>query len=391
MIISKKIKDSIELRFSKIARKMNSEKKIFYSLGLGEPNFNTPRYIIDSSYKAMKSGYTKYSSPAGLYELRKLVAKKLIRENTINAKPEDIIITPGSKMALSLALISLIKPYDEIIYFSPSYTSYVPQMLLSESRIVIKKIPLSSKNYQIDFSKLEKKISNKTKAILINFPNNPTGQMIDNNIIKKFEKILNKYKKCYLISDEIYEKLNFSGKKHISPASLKSISKRVITINGFSKAYAMTGWRIGYCHANKSIIKDMIKIQQHINTNVPTFTQMAAVTAYKKKSNHIKLFNSKLLNNFKYLEKKISKNKSVSLTKSYGGLFVFINIKKTGMNSDKFCSKILKKYSVAITPGMYFGEEWKSYIRISLAQNTNVFRKAINLLNIFLNQNYKIS
>ena len=386
MIISKKIKDSIELKFSKVARKMDKNKKIFYSLGLGEPDFNTPKYIINSSFKAMNRGYTKYSNPAGLHELRKVVAEKLIKENNIKAKPDDVIITPGSKMALSLILLSIMKPYDEIIYFSPAYTSYVPQMLLSESKIVIKKITLNHSNYEIDFQRLEKIISNKTKAILINFPHNPTGQMISIDNLKKFEKILIKYKKCFLISDEIYEKLNFSRCKHISPASLKPIAKRVITINGFSKAYAMTGWRIGYCHANKKVISNMIKIQQHLNTNVPTFTQIAASLAYKKKSSHLKIFNSKLLKNFDYLDKKISKNKIVNFIKSYGGLFVFIGIRKTGLNSDDFCSKILKKYSVAITPGTYFGKEWRYHIRISLAQNTNTFKKAVNFLKVFLDQ-----
>ena len=386
MIISKKIKDSIELKFSKIAKKIDKDKKIFYSLGLGEPDFNTPKYIINSSYHAMKKGFTKYSNPAGLFELRKEVAKKLLVENNIRAKLEEIIITPGSKMALSLVLMSIIKPNDELIYFSPAYTSYVPQMLLSENKIIIKKLTLNNLNFEIDFNKLEKIITNKTKAILINFPHNPTGQMISIKNLKKFEKILNKYKKCYLISDEIYEKLNFSKHKHFSPGSLKSIRKRVITINGFSKAYAMTGWRIGYCHANKKLINNMVKIQQHLNTNVPTFTQIAAISAYKKKSAHLKNFNIKLFRNFKYLEKKISKYKIINFNKSYGGLFVFIGIKKTGLNSDVFCSKILKQFSVAITPGSYFGKEWKYHIRISLAQNINTFKKAINFLKDFLDK-----
>ena len=140
MKISRRISNSIELEFSKIAQKLNKEKKIYYSLGLGEPNFNTPKYIINSSYKAMIQGKTKYSNPAGIYELRKEISKKLFRENKIISKPDKIVVTPGSKMALTLSLMSLLEPMDEIIYFSPSYPSYLPQILLSESNVVIKKI-----------------------------------------------------------------------------------------------------------------------------------------------------------------------------------------------------------------------------------------------------------
>ena len=384
MKISNKISDSIELNFSKIARKMNREKKIFYSLGLGEPDFNTPNFIIKSSYQAMKKGLTKYSNPAGIYDLRKEICKKLKKENKIESSPEEIIVTPGSKMALSLSLMSLLQPKDEVVYISPAYTSYFPQILLSESNIVIKKICLNPHNYQINFDKLNKLINFKTKVILINFPHNPTGQILKIDQVKKFELILNKHKRCFLISDEIYEKLNFKGKKSISPASFKSIKKRVLTINGFSKAYAMTGWRIGYCHAQKDLIKKMIKIQQHMNTNVPVFTQVAAISAYKRKSTHINRFNKKLKDNQKYLVKKLGVNKKVKFVESYGGLFIFLNIKKTKQSSDKFCSNLLKKYSVAVTPGYYFGKEWKHYIRISLAQNIQVFKKAIDYLNKYL-------
>ena len=386
MKISKKISDSIELNFSKIARKMNKEKKIFYSLGLGEPDFNTPNFIIKSSHQAMKEGLTKYSNPAGIYDLRKEICKKLKKENNIKSRPDEIIVTPGSKMALSLVLMSILQPKDEIVYLSPAYTSYLPQILLSESNVVVKKLCLDTYNYQINFNKLKKLINSKTKAILINFPHNPTGQILSINQAKNFEAILNKHKQCFLISDEIYEKLNFKNKKSVSPASIKSLKKRVFTINGFSKAYSMTGWRIGYCHARKDLIEKMIKIQQHINTNVPVFTQIAALNAYKKKSNHIKKFNLKLKRNNNYLIKKLTPNKNITFVESYGGLFIFLNIKKTKKSSDEFCSGLLKKYAVAVTPGYYFGEEWKYYIRISLAQKTVIFKKAIDYLDTYLKE-----
>jgi aspartate aminotransferase len=382
----KNITNSIELNFSKIAKKMNKKNKIFFSLGLGEPDFNTPEFIINAAYKGMKKGFTKYSSPEGIYGLRKEISKKLKKENNIIAKLDEIIVTSGSKMALTLVLMSLLNKKDEIIYISPCYTSYLPQIILSNNEVRIKKISLDKKTYLINFKRLKKIINKNTKAILINYPHNPTGQILEYNQLKELEKLMLKYKKCYLISDEIYEKLNFSKIKSLSPSSLKSIHKRVVTINGFSKAYSMTGWRIGYCHANKQIIKNMIKIQQHINTNVPVFTQLAALAAYQGKSNHINQFNKKLYNNYNYLCKILRKNKKIDFANSYGGLFVFLNIKKIKKNSDTFCVGLLKKYSVSVTPGTYFGKDWKYFVRISLSQNYQKFKKAIKYLDKYINE-----
>jgi len=264
MKISKQISDSIELKFSKIAREMNKRGKIYYSLGLGEPHFDTPRYIIQSSLKAMKDGKTRYSNPAGIFQLRKEISKKLLRENKILSKPDEIVITSGSKMALTLTLMSLIKPNDEIIYFSPSYPSYLPQILLSESNVVVKKLNLDKFDYSLNLSTLTKSINKKTRVVLINYPNNPIGTILKKEDLNVLEKLLRKFKNCYLVSDEIYEKLNFNKIRSISPASINTIRKRVVTINGFSKAYAMTGWRIGYCHANKKVVSKILKVQVQI-------------------------------------------------------------------------------------------------------------------------------
>ncbi len=387
MRISKQISDSIELKFSKIAKEMNKKGKIYYSLGLGEPHFGTPKNIIQSSFKAMKDGKTKYSNPAGILKLRKEVSKKLLRENKILSKPDEIVITSGSKMALTLTLMSLIQPNDEIIYFSPSYPSYLPQILLSESNVVIKRLNVDKFNYNLDFKNLIKSINKKTKVILINFPNNPLGKILKKKDLIVLEKILIKYKNCYLVSDEIYEKLNFNKIKSISPASIDTIRERVITINGFSKAYAMTGWRIGYCHANKKVIKKILKIQQHINTNVPIFIQEAALTAYKDKSDHLKSFHKVLKKNNDNFIKIFQNNKKISFKKTDGGMFIFFRIQNKNLNSDNFCTKLLQEYSVALTPGSYFGKDWKQYVRISLASNPKIFKQAIILLESFINQN----
>ncbi len=384
MKLPKNIQESLELKFSQLARKMDKKNQISYSLGLGEPNYSTPKFIIDEAYLAMKKGFTKYSNPVGDFLLRKKISEKLKIDNKIMALPNEIIISSGSKMSLYLALLTLVQPRDHVVYISPCYTSYLPQILLSESKVNVTNFDLD-KNFAIDFAKLKKIITKKTKLILINFPHNPTGQILNQNDLYQFEKILKKNKKCFLISDEIYKDNLFSNYKHLSPASVKNISKRVITIGGFSKSYSMTGWRIGYSHARKDITLKMAKIQQHILTNVPLFIQKAALKALTSKSKHLKEFNKLLKKNHEYANKVLSKNSFFHFNKSYGGFFIFLKIKKN-ITSDNFCTSLLKKYNVAVTPGKYFGKNFNKYIRISLSQKHNVFKKAIDLIDRFTNK-----
>ena len=230
-------------------------------------------------------------------------------------------------MSLYLTLLSIIQPKDHVIYISPCYTSYLPQILLSETDVEITSFDLN-KEFKIDYDKLKKNFRKNTKAIIINFPHNPTGQILSQDDLSQFTKLLREFKKCYLISDEIYKENVFSGYKHLSPDTFKSISSSVVTISGFSKAFAMTGWRIGYSHANKKITDKMVKIQQHILTNVPLFIQKAALKALISKSNHLKKFNNLLYRNHSYAFKILKKNNFFYFKKSYGGFFIFFKLKK---------------------------------------------------------------
>ena len=382
--IHNKLKPSLESKFSDLARSLNKKKKIKYSLGLGEPAFNTPNQIINEAHRAMKHGFTRYSNPLGLRELIEKIKLKSKKENNISYSGNSVIVTPGSKMALSLALMSILKSNDEVIYFSPCYPSYLPQVILASNNVKPKEINLDKENLILDFQKLKKRINFRTKAIIINSPHNPTGKMLSGSDFKKLEQILKKYPKCFLITDEIYEKLNFSGKKHISPASLKSIKNRTITINGFSKSFSMTGWRIGYCLANQKIINKMSLIQQHLNTNVPTFTQKAAIKTFKMNLKFLKKYNSNLLKNFNFISKEFKKHDKIKVINADGGLFCFVDISKSKLRSDKFCFELLKKYSIAATPGIFFGNNWNNFIRISLAIDSIKFKSAIKRLKKFV-------
>ena len=351
--MNKKIFPSIESKFAGLASKLNKKNKIKYSFGLGEPFFNTPKEVILSAFKAMNKGLTRYGSPLGIESLRKEILKDYRKKNLLN-KNDGIIITPGSKMALSLIFFSSLEDGDEVINFTPCYSSYVPQILITGKKIKINQISLNKENFSIDFKKISKLLNKKTKFILINSPHNPTGKLFNKNELNQLGKILKMNPNCKVISDEIYDKYIFENKKMIYPRSIKSLKKKTIILNGFSKTLSMTGWRIGYCIAPKQTIKKMSLIQQHLNTNVPIFTQVGALSGLRMSKS---IFNNYLRNinkNSKYLEKKISKTNKLILNKPEGGFFCFISIKKLKLNSDKFCYQILKKQKIAITPGHYF-------------------------------------
>ena len=385
MILSSEVSKKLTLKFSKLAREYNSKRKKIISLGLGEPDINTPKAIIDSTVKALKNGYTKYSNFNGIFELRKHLSKKLIIENKIQSSPDQIIITAGSKQACAFALMALLKPRDEVICFNPCYVSYIPQIKLAEPKCKIKILDLNKSDFKINFDLLKKSINNKTKIIIINSPNNPTGSMLSKNDFIQISNLI-KNKKIYLISDEIYEKLNFGKNKHFSPGSIKEISEKVITINGFSKVFAMTGWRLGYLSANKEIVDKISIINQHINSNTNTFIQKGAVNSYNINKKFIEKFRKDLKIKSKYLNLILNQKYHCNLIMPEGGFFAFLDISSMNILSDEFAYNLLKKYNVAVTPGIIFGKNWNKYIRISMSTDLKEFKKGIDLLGKFINE-----
>ena len=385
MIFSSEVSKKLILRFSKLASEYNSKGIEIISLGLGEPYIDTPKKIIDSTVKALKEGYTKYSSFNGIYDLRNHISEKLKNENKIKSSAEQIIITAGSKQACSFTLMALLKPDDEVICFNPCYVSYIPQIKLAEPKSKIKIIDLNKSNFKINFDLLKKNINKKTKIIIMNSPNNPTGSIISKDDFIKISKLI-KNKNIYLLSDEIYEKLNFGKTKHFSPGSINEIKDKVITINGFSKAFSMTGWRLGYLHANKKIIDKISIINQHINTNTNTFIQKGAVSAYDTNKKFIAKFNNDLKVKLKYLNLILNKKYNCNIILPQGGFFAFLDISSLNISSDDFAYNLLKKYNVAVTPGIIFGKNWNKYVRISMSTSLKKFKKGINLLGKFIDE-----
>lgn len=351
-----------------------NDKVSFVSLGLGEPELETPSRIKDAAYKALQEGHTRYSNPFGLEKLREKISEKLQTENKINSKKENIIVTPGGKNALFISLMGLLNDGDEIINFTPCYVSNIPQLNLASRNIVIKNIDLIYPEFRIDRNLLEQNINEKTRVILINFPNNPTGSILSKDDAEYLVQLV-KGRNIKIISDEVYERYVFDD-ENISIGSFKEIEDQVITINSFSKSHFMTGWRIGYLNANINLIQELSKINLHINTNTAAFIQKAALSALENENIEL----SEYLNNIKERRKIFSEIIS-QVIPNYkipsGGLFTFLNISETNLNSDEFAANLLKEEKVAIVPGINFSESHDDYCRISFACKEEEFEKGV--------------
>lgn len=361
-------------KFKSTISTLLKNKEKFVSMGLGEPEVETPIEIKHAAHKALLEGYTKYSNPFGLEILREAISEKLKTEKNIESTPDQILVTPGGKNALFISCMGLVEDGDEVINITPGYVSNLPILNLASRNIRIKNIALKSPDFSLDRTELENSISNETKLILINFPNNPTGSILNRNDAE-FLATLIKEMNIYLVSDEVYEKFVYSN-NHISPAVIGTIKDKVLTIHSFSKSFFMTGWRIGYIHANSELIKELAKINLHINTNTATFIQMAALEALKMQND---IFAG-------YLKKIYSRRNKLRewLTKIFpdfqlpeGGLFVFLDISKAGMKSDDFAAELLIKEKVAVLPGINFGENYDNYCRVSLACHDNDFEEGL--------------
>lgn len=385
MKLSPEIQDSLELRFSGLARQMNERGKRIISLGLGEPGFPTPPEIIDAATEGMRQGFTRYSNPMGLPDLREAICAKLAADNGIQAKPSEIMVTPGAKMALSLALAAILEPGDEVIILLPCYPSYLPQIRIAEPAAVIQNLDLRRQDFGLDLDRLVQLLSPRIKAVIINFPHNPTGKMLTSTDLQGLVDLLSKHD-CWLISDEIYERLNFSGTAHLSPGAVEALGERTITINGFSKAYSMTGWRIGYLVAKGPVMKTISKLQQHMNTNVAPFVQKAALAALSLPLGFLDDYNRQLAGNAKYLADAVAGSPNLRLCPSEGGLFAFLDIAKTGLASDAFCSALIERHAVAATPGISFGSAWDDHVRVSLATDPADYAEGVDRLTSFASE-----
>lgn len=346
--------------------------KVIY-LSVGEPDFDTPEHIKKAAFEAMESGYTHYTLSQGIVQLREVIAEKLQNENNVDATPENVIVTPGAKQAVLEAVLSLLDEGDEVLIPTPSWVSY--EELVKVAGGAAKRIP-TDEHFKLKPETLEDSIGDKTKLLILNSPNNPTGVVYSEREIRELAELLMD-NDVYVISDEIYEKIVYD-EKHFSIGSIPGMDKLAVTINGFSKAYAMTGWRLGYAAGPKEVISAMNKIQQHSVTCAAAFVQKAGVEALKSPLSQkcIEAMVKEFERRRNLMISKLSKLSSLSIKKPQGTFYMFPEISKTGMNSTEFADYLLEKKGVAVAPGRAFGG-YNAHIRMSFANSVENLTEAV--------------
>ena len=358
-----------------------SEMKDAISLGVGEPDFDTPWHIRDEGIFALEKGKTFYTSNAGLKDLRSEISNYLMRSQKVHYDPmSEILVTVGGSEAIDIGLRAVINPGDEVIIPQPSYVSYEPCALLTGAKPVI--IDLKAENeFRLTPQELENAITDKTKVLILPYPNNPTGAIMEQSDLEAIAKIIIE-KDILVMSDEIYAELTYK-EKHVSITSIEGMKERTILINGFSKAYAMTGWRLGYACGPSEIIKQMTKIHQFAIMCAPTTSQYAAVEALKNGDNDVAEMRQAYNQRRRFL---LSRFKEMGLDcfEPYGAFYVFPCIKEFGMTSEEFATRFLQEEKVAVVPGTAFGASGEGFLRISYAYSMENLKIAIDRLEKFV-------
>jgi aspartate aminotransferase len=372
------VNHSPTLTFNKTISDLLKEGREIISLGLGEAEVGTPEHIKQAAWEAMKNGFTKYSESQGLKGLREAIAEKLLRDNRIRTSPENIVVTPGAKNALFLACAAILQPGDEVINISPCYVSNVPILQMAAEHVKIHNVELikDRESFVLDRERIVSLMNEKTQMIFINYPHNPTGKLISAEEIEFLRQLVAR-KNIYILSDEVYERLVFGENRHISIGSFDDVADHVITVNGFSKAYFMTGWRIGYVNARTDLAAKINRIHQHLNTNTPAFTQKAALAALTGPQDDLENYLGKLNERRAFYKKMLSQTELMTGTDAEGGFFSFINISRAGMKSDAFATRLLLETGVAVLPGRVFGDSFDDYCRLSFTNHTTLFREGL--------------
>ena len=358
-----------------------SEMKDAISLGVGEPDFDTPWHIREEGIFSLERGKTFYTSNTGLKELRVEISKYLERKINVTYDPlSEIIVTVGGSEAIDLAFRAMLDPGDEVLVPQPSYVSYVPCVELTHGVPVT--INLKEENqFRLTKEELLESITDKTKMLVLPFPNNPTGAIMEKKDLEDIAKICVE-KDIYVLSDEIYSELTY-GTDHVSIASFPGMRDRTIVINGFSKGFAMTGWRLGYAAGPKVIMEQMLKIHQYAIMCAPTMSQYAAVDALQHGEKDVQVMRESYNQRRRFLMNAF-KEMGLECFEPFGAFYVFPNIKKYGLSSEEFATRLLKEEKVAVVPGTAFGDCGEGFLRISYAYSLDNLKLALDRVKNFI-------
>ena len=375
----KEIKPSGIRKFFDIA----SEIKGAISLGVGEPDFDTPWHIREEGIYSLERGKTHYTSNSGLKELRIEITKYLKRKYELQYDPlNEVLLTVGGSEAIDIAFRAMLEPGDEVIVTTPCYVSYEPCVTLAGG--IVKTINLKNENeFRLTKEELLEAITPKTKILIMNFPNNPTGAIMEKKDLEEIAKVIIE-KDIFVISDEIYSELTYFG-NHTSIASLPNMKERTLVINGFSKAFAMTGWRLGYACGPEAIIKQMTKIHQFTIMCAPTQSQYAAIEALRNGDDDVNSMKESYDERRRYVLYRL-KEMGLPCFEPKGAFYLFPDIRQFGMTSDDFALKLLNEKKVVVVPGNAFGESGNGFIRISYAYSIENLKIALNRIDEFLKE-----
>lgn len=386
-LLSKKV---LEMKPSGIRKFFDVANEIpeVISLGVGEPDFETPYHIREAGIQALQTGKTFYTSNNGLQRLRNEISiytyKKMGNQYDPNT---EVMVTVGGSEAIDVALRAMINPGDEILYVEPSFVSYLPCILMAGGIPV--PIELKPENkFRLSKTQLENAITEKSKALVISYPNNPTGAIMEEEDIRELLEIIEK-NNLLVISDEIYSELTY-GKEHVSIASFPGMKERTIVINGFSKNFAMTGWRLGYALGNAEIISQMMKIHQYAIMCAPTISQYAAVEALQNGREDICNMRESYNQRRRYLHHELSRLELPCFLPE-GAFYMFPDIRKFGMTSEEFALDLLNEEKVAVVPGSAFGDCGEGFIRISYAYSISELKEAIGRIENYITHKHVLT
>ena len=364
------------------AKALEKQGKDVVHLEIGEPDFDTPKNIKEAAVKALYAGYTHYVPSAGIPELREAIANHIAETRKIPVSPEEVVVTPGAKPIMFFAIMACVNPGDEVLYPNPGFPIYESVVNFVGAKPVPVPLP-EEKDFKFDIEFVKKNITKKTKMIIINSPENPTGGVLEREDLKVIADLIANRDDVLVLSDEIYDRIVYEG-KHESIASLPGMKEKTIILNGFSKIYAMTGWRLGYGVMRKDLALKMAQLMTNTNSCTSAFTQMAGVEALKGPQEEPAKMVAEFRRRREVIVDGLNKIDGITCRKPRGAFYVFPNITKTGMESRKLGDYLLNDAGVAVLPGTSFGKYGEGYLRLSFANSVANIQKALERISAAL-------
>jgi aspartate/methionine/tyrosine aminotransferase len=379
------VKESVTIQISDMVCELERHGRDIIKLQTGDPDFATPPVLIEAASKAMRDGYTHYTTSRGLLDLRNVLSEKLYKDNNIQANPDtEILITHGAAHAIFITMQALLEPGDEVLLIEPYYISYASSIKIAGGvPITVKTDP--ALGFSIDIDKLSDSITNRSKVLILNSPCNPTGVVLNHNELERVSRLAIKHD-LYVLCDDVYEKFIYNGLKHKSMATMPNMRERTITINSLSKTFAMTGWRIGYLTASAVIVIQILKVLQYSATCIAPFTQKAAIVALSSPEidDYIEMMRKIYFQRSQVGLSEISKIDGIKAMSPQGAFYMMVDISKFNRNSTDFAFKLLKEDKVAVVPGAAFGKSSEGWIRLTFAVSENTFVEGIRRIGHFI-------